>query len=682
MKGYSLVLIQLAAGAIAAANYRGVPALKLADYKKLTSNGKWACLSNPEIEIDVEKINDNYCDCPDGSDEPGTSACSNGKFFCENAGFKSSYIPSFKVNDGICDYDLCCDGSDEWDTDAKCENKCKEFNKQYLETKAANEKKLSLGLAVKAKLLASAKNANLEINKQVEKASKEASYLNDELYQLTKQLKESNSKYNKDAVDFLTGLEQKQNITRVDDFMEDIVKNIKLIRVGAAANNEKIGLAQALLRDLSENFDQSINDVTVKENIERFKELENDEKHKDYAKLQDSYLEEYNATLKDLKLYNVNFWLKANEMHFAKWKDFVWTRKSQLHKRLLEFLLVQDDLTKKLEAIMDDVKQNYNPNFNNDEVKLSLKKIGEYDELKKKHQEEILSKIDYGKQYEEGVKHFLELIEDIQRNIDRTPFPINVLNIDTRTEEELDELRKKEEAEIAEKAKSKEENQGTGILSRVHKYYVDAIEDFLGINDNLPDTASPLKGKVGFDYLSVRMDDINDLSNGNEEGSKELKELKDAISSKQEKVLQLNSEVEESVNELSNEARYGPDRILKAVENEVYKRTIGEYEYSINLMGDLRQIGNGNDVLIGRYNGEFHLRDTKAGKKVELNFDNGQRCWSGPVRNAKLNIYCGDRVDILKVTEPEVCQYYIDLVSPIACFGDEEAVKQIEHDEL
>ncbi|XP_016844650.1 uncharacterized protein LOC100118043 [Nasonia vitripennis] len=76
------------------------------------SKGKFVCFSTKE-ELDYIKVNDDYCDCPlDGSDEPGTSACNNGVFYCEKVSKKSAVkIPSYKVNDGVCD---CCDGSDEW----------------------------------------------------------------------------------------------------------------------------------------------------------------------------------------------------------------------------------------------------------------------------------------------------------------------------------------------------------------------------------------------------------------------------------------------------------------------------------------------------------------------------------------------------------------------------------------
>jgi protein kinase C substrate 80K-H len=47
------------------------------------------------------RVNDDYCDCEDQSDEPGTSACSS-SFYCQNQGSKAILIPSSRVDDGIC----------------------------------------------------------------------------------------------------------------------------------------------------------------------------------------------------------------------------------------------------------------------------------------------------------------------------------------------------------------------------------------------------------------------------------------------------------------------------------------------------------------------------------------------------------------------------------------------------
>ncbi|KAE8672508.1 hypothetical protein F3Y22_tig00111840pilonHSYRG00013 [Hibiscus syriacus] len=68
-----------------------------------------------------DRLNDNFCDCLDGTDEPGTSACAAGKFYCRNAGSIPRFIFSSRVNDRFCD---CCDGSDEHDGGIMCPNTC------------------------------------------------------------------------------------------------------------------------------------------------------------------------------------------------------------------------------------------------------------------------------------------------------------------------------------------------------------------------------------------------------------------------------------------------------------------------------------------------------------------------------------------------------------------------------
>jgi protein kinase C substrate 80K-H len=69
------------------------------------------------FEIPVSYVNDDYCDCEDGSDEKLTSACRNSTFLCKKNP-DSLILKARDVHDGVCD---CCDGSDEL---GPCQNTC------------------------------------------------------------------------------------------------------------------------------------------------------------------------------------------------------------------------------------------------------------------------------------------------------------------------------------------------------------------------------------------------------------------------------------------------------------------------------------------------------------------------------------------------------------------------------
>jgi len=64
--------------------------------------------------VPAEHVNDDYCDCADGADEPRTAACSGSatarRFECADDGTGARRIPASRVGDGVCD---CCDGNDE-----------------------------------------------------------------------------------------------------------------------------------------------------------------------------------------------------------------------------------------------------------------------------------------------------------------------------------------------------------------------------------------------------------------------------------------------------------------------------------------------------------------------------------------------------------------------------------------
>ncbi|XP_059168409.1 glucosidase 2 subunit beta-like isoform X1 [Physella acuta] len=169
---FSLIL-SFSAGIYCLERPRGVSIEKAAFYQGSTT---FRCLSDGK-SIPLEHVNDDYCDCADGSDEPGTSACSNGLFYCENKSIKGSYIMSSRVNDGICD---CCDGSDEYDGTISCENLCEKMLAEIRAQQEALREKQEAGYKVKLEYIQTGRRTKDEKLSQLTELSKEKDLLDKE----------------------------------------------------------------------------------------------------------------------------------------------------------------------------------------------------------------------------------------------------------------------------------------------------------------------------------------------------------------------------------------------------------------------------------------------------------------------------------------------------------------------
>ncbi|CAJ1454520.1 unnamed protein product [Effrenium voratum] len=138
-------------------------------------------------EMPPSSIDDNYCDCTDGSDEPGTGACSGQEetlFLCQNSGSTPQMVYASRVGDGICD---CCDGSDEAQTPlSTCQNTCKEEGERQRADREAKIKDLRAGLQVKTAAIAQAKQQMLDKQQELLRVEDELPSMEVQLAELRK----------------------------------------------------------------------------------------------------------------------------------------------------------------------------------------------------------------------------------------------------------------------------------------------------------------------------------------------------------------------------------------------------------------------------------------------------------------------------------------------------------------
>ena len=136
----------------AGAARRGVP-IGVDPARAARFQGETFVCDGGAVSLPFSRVNDDYCDCADGADEPGTSACSNGSFHCRNRGHQSLTVPSSRVGDGVCD---CCDGSDELDASSGktlCKNTCVDAGASRRDALRRELSDHRLGLRKKAALL-------------------------------------------------------------------------------------------------------------------------------------------------------------------------------------------------------------------------------------------------------------------------------------------------------------------------------------------------------------------------------------------------------------------------------------------------------------------------------------------------------------------------------------------------
>ncbi|KAI5776844.1 glucosidase II beta subunit-like-domain-containing protein [Geopyxis carbonaria] len=243
----------------------------------------FSCLTHPSISIPISSINDDFCDCPDGSDEPGTSACASlppqnlsiRGFFCRNKHHTSGFLPLSRVNDGICDYDLCCDGSDEYSSvgGVQCENRCREIGAAARKLAEERHRVKSQGSKVCDELVKRAGIMRKEIEDNIKTTKVQIKGMEVKVRNLNEKLKETQLRERNKIV---KNPEPGSKVTVAVQLAKERVEEYKSL-LGNLKNDRdeaerKLDITESILKTFKDEYNPNFNDEGVKRAVRAWEE--------------------------------------------------------------------------------------------------------------------------------------------------------------------------------------------------------------------------------------------------------------------------------------------------------------------------------------------------------------------------------------------------------------------------
>jgi protein kinase C substrate 80K-H len=144
------------------------------------------------------------------------------------------------------------------------------------------------------------------------------------------------------------------------------------------------------------------------------------------------------------------------------------------------------------------------------------------------------------------------------------------------------------------------------------------------------------------------------------------------------------SDVQSKRSSLDQEKRnlekdYGANDIFRSLDGKCISVESGEYEYELCWMtqttqkskkgGSRTTMGNFEKISF-RESDEEERHDGKGlgrGKRMVLEYTNGQHCWNGPNRRTDVWLACAETEELWRVSEQEKCVYKMEVGTPAAC---------------
>jgi len=457
-------------------------------------------------------------------------------FYCKNKGHQPSYIRFESVNDGKCDYDSCCDGSDEWAQvgGIKCVDKCKEIGAEFRKNQEVKQKALKAALKRKSTLMAEASRLTREVELAVEAA----------------ELK-------------LKGLRLKA--TEAEETLQDVERREKLRIVRGEAAGQgggKLGVLVGLAR---------------------------------------SRVDELRGHLEKTK----------------KQRDAMVDRVTELEKLLAS------------------LKDEHNPNFNDEGVKRAVRGWEDY------------AARDTDDSWTDAEDRDLYAVMAADNDV-------NGINWDEFQDEPA-----APESDVAALYHFR------SYLPEYLSIWIDekfaSIRQILVENGILPNT-SP-----------------SSSADGTASESKAVQDAKKFLSDAERDVKNAENDLNRHREDLQKD--YGPyDGIFRALKDVCISKDSGEYEYELCFLAQTKQKSKkgGAHTGMGNFAGfDVEFVDEGAipsdgkglgtGERLILKYENGQGCWNGPSRSTRVYLACSENDEVWKISESEKCVYRMEVGTAAVC---------------
>lgn len=201
-------------------------------------------------------------------------------FYCHNHGHNPEYVPFTLVNDGICDYSRCCDGSDEWAGvgGIKCANKCKEIGKKWREMDQVRRKASSNAFKRHAQLITEAAGMEQDLHVWLRDAEGKQKSLEASIAQLERERdeieKKERSRLVKGATKGQAGVLAGLAKARLGELREAL----KTVRKQRNSYQDRATQLEGILQKFREEHNPNFNDEGVKRAVNDFNDYQAKEK--------------------------------------------------------------------------------------------------------------------------------------------------------------------------------------------------------------------------------------------------------------------------------------------------------------------------------------------------------------------------------------------------------------------